>query len=75
MKLVHVTKKGCCAFCGAKVRLCIVCKDFFHASRTTHVYCAGTCRVRAYRNKKADTKPAIVEQIDLLPPDTPTSIM
>lgn len=51
MKLLHVTKSGHCAFCGAKVRLCLdpKCGEFFHPTRDGHIYCRTRCRVRKFR--------------------------
>lgn len=52
MSLMHVTKENKCAYCGAKLILCEVCKEFFHAKNVRHVICRNRCRMRKHRKNK-----------------------
>ena len=52
MSLMHVTKDGFCAYCGAKQQLCEVCKGFFHAKNVRHVICSDKCQTKKGRDKK-----------------------
>lgn len=51
MSLIHVTKDGKCAYCGAKMVLCPVCKEFFYQKREDQVYCRDRCKKRKARMK------------------------
>lgn len=52
----HVTAKGKCAYCGAQLRQCIECSEWFIATSKAHVYCRARCRTRRCRALKAVDK-------------------
>lgn len=52
MSLMHVTKEGKCAYCGAKQDLCAVCKEFFYPKNRRHKICTDRCRKRKQRMEK-----------------------
>lgn len=51
MSQSHVTAKGYCAFCGAKLKQCVECQEWFISTVSGHIYCRSRCRTRAYRRK------------------------
>jgi hypothetical protein len=51
MSLLHVTKDGKCAYCGAKMVLCEVCKEFFYQKNRRHKICLPRCRTKKHRDK------------------------
>lgn len=52
MSQKHVTLKGFCTYCGAKLTQCIICGDWFIAKNKTHIYCRSRCRTRKFRLSK-----------------------
>lgn len=45
----HVTSKGFCTYCGAKLKKCVECGEYFCAARKDHIYCSARCRTRKLR--------------------------
>jgi hypothetical protein len=52
MSSIHITKDGKCVYCGAKQKICTVCKKPFPNGREDKESCGGTCNTRKSRKKK-----------------------
>lgn len=45
----HVTANGFCTYCGASLKVCPECGDWFHAKNKAHILCKPRCRTRKSR--------------------------
>lgn len=49
MSQAHVTDKGYCTYCGAKLKQCLQCGEWFISTKADHEYCRSRCRTRQHR--------------------------
>jgi len=43
-----------CVMCGSKLKACLECGGYFHATNEKHVFCRSRCRTRKHRRLSVD---------------------